>query len=435
MVKSLTGQQCVLSYGQIRFWTLTQIEGATGSYNMPAALRIKGDLRIDVLSLALRDVINRHEPLRTFIVDQEGEPQGYVQEISAEEPILRFEDLSALAEPDREIAIQTFIKEEVATAFDLSRDLMLRTRLLKLNSHEHVLVLVMHHIASDGVSVGLFFNDLSHSYAARLLDQAPSWSNLEISYADFAAWQREWLEESGEIEAQGESWRIQLADIPERLTLPLDHSRDAERSRLAGYERIEIGAHTARSLQILANSHQTTLFTVLIALFGALLSRLSHQTDVVIGSPVAGRTIEQVDGLIGFFVNSLALRVDASGHPDLHRLIERTKGSVTHALEHQDLPFDRLVEELGVGRSLSHTPVFQAMLVWQPHQHSQISLEGLELEVLPVMLERAKFDITLSLSSNADGSLSGMIDYDASLFNAHRVTQWGKSFLRILDQT
>ncbi|MEY3672809.1 MAG: hypothetical protein RI904_2466, partial [Pseudomonadota bacterium] len=200
-----------------------------------------------------------------------------------------------------------------------------------------------------------------------------------------------------------------------------------------GYERIEIDAQTARALQGLANTHQTTVFTVMIALFGAFLGRLSNQTDVVVGSPVAGRTIDQVDGLIGFFVNSLALRVDASESPDLHSLIERAKASITHALEHQDLPFDRLVEDLGVSRSLAHTPVFQAMLVWQADERATIALEGLELDLLPVSLERAKFDITLSVSPNADGSLSGVLDYDASLFRAGSVRQWGRSFLRLLD--
>ncbi|MFM7007931.1 MAG: condensation domain-containing protein, partial [Betaproteobacteria bacterium] len=434
-MKSLTGHQRVLSYGQIRFWTLAQIEGATGSYNMPAALRLKGELSVNALKLALHDVLDRHEPLRTFIVNVDGEPQGYVQEIEPEASVLLVEDLRDRAKLARDLEVQKIIQRDSAAPFDLSRDLMLRARLLKLSAQEHVLVLVMHHIASDGVSVGLFFQELTQAYSARVKGQAPSWSALEVSYADYAAWQREWLESSGELQIQSESWRAQLRGIPEQLSLPVDYERDPNRSRLAGYERIEISAQTARVLQSLANTHRTTVFTVMIALFGAFLGRLSNQTDVVVGSPVAGRTIDQVEGLIGFFVNSLALRVDASDSPDLHGLIERAKASITHALEHQDLPFDRLVEDLGVSRSLSHTPVFQAMLVWQADENSAITLEGLELDLLPVSLERAKFDITLSVSPNADGSLSGVIDYDASLFLAGRVTQWGKSFLRLLDQT
>jgi amino acid adenylation domain-containing protein len=218
------------------------------------------------------------------------------------------------------------------------------------------------------------------------------------------------------------------------LSLPTDYPREAGRSRAARYLPIEISAQTTAQLQVLANRHQTTLFTVLIALYGTLLGRLANQSDVVIGSPVAGRSTEQADGLIGFFINTLALRVDSSGHPDLNTLMERVKGSVNHALTHQDLPFERLVEDLGVARSLSHTPVYQATLSWQTQEAAELSLGDLTIESMPVALEQVKSDLALYLTPMANGCMSGMVEYDASLFTESRVAQWTTWFVRTLDQ-
>ncbi|MBZ1351824.1 AMP-binding protein, partial [Alcaligenaceae bacterium LF4-65] len=204
--------------------------------------------------------------------------------------------------------------------------------------------------------------------------------------------------------------------------------------RAARYLPIEISAQTTAQLLVLANRHQTTLFTVLIALYGTLLGRLANQSDVVIGSPVAGRTTPEADGLIGFFINTLALRVDSSGHPDLNTLMERVKGSVNQALTHQDLPFERLVEDLGVARSLSHTPVFQAMLAWQTQETASLSLGHLTIEPMPVALAQTKFDLTLSIAPEPDGAIRGVFEYDASLFNDSRVAQWATWFVRTLDQ-
>jgi hypothetical protein len=428
------GTQRVLSYGQIRLWTLEQIEGASGNYNMPAALRLSGALQAQALELALRDVIERHEPLRTVIANEDGAPVGYVRELEAQTTLLEYEDLSGLQEPEREAALEELIAQDSTKPFDLSRDLMIRARLIKLSGDQHVLTLVMHHIAGDGVSMGVFCKELTQAYQAGTQDQAPELDPTRVSYADHAAWQRTWLEDSGELARQSQSWQAQLAGIPERLSLPTDYPREAGRSRAARYLPIEISAQTTAQLQVLANRHQTTLFTVLIALYGTLLGRLANQSDVVIGSPVAGRTTEQADGLIGFFINTLALRVDSSGHPDLNTLMERVKGSVNHALTHQDLPFERLVEDLGVTRSLSHTPVFQAMLAWQTQETASLSLGHLTIEPMPVALAQTKFDLTLSIAPESDGAIRGVFEYDASLFNESRVAQWATWFVRTLDQ-
>jgi len=432
------GTQRALSYGQIRLWTLAQIEGATGHYNMPAALKLSGELQCDALELALRDVINRHEPLRTVIANLDGQPVGYVQTLANEHDahlaLLSLEDLSTLQDSAREAALEQMIQRDSVAPFDLSRDLMLRARLIKLTDTEHVLTLVMHHIAGDGVSMSVFCQELTQAYQARTHGQAPDWAPLSVSYADHAAWQRAWLEGSGELERQSQSWQAQLAGIPERLSLPTDYPREVTRSRAARYLPVQISAQTTAQLQALANKHQTTLFTVLLAFYGTLLGRLANQNDVVIGSPVAGRTTSEVDGHIGFFVNTLALRVDTSGHPDLNTLIERVKTSVNHALTHQELPFERLVEDLGVTRSLSHTPVFQAMLAWQTQAAFALSLNDLSVEMSPVALDQTKFDLTLSIAPDTDGAIRGIVEYDASLFTESRVAHWITWLVRTLDQ-
>jgi hypothetical protein len=210
------GTQRVLSYGQIRLWTITQIDGPSGSYNVPAALRLSGALQSKALALALRDVIQRHEPLRTVIVNVNGTPLGYVRALDSGTQILAQENLSTLDAVERTRALEQISAQDSIAPFDLSRDLMIRARLIKLTDSEHVLTLVMHHIAGDGVSMGVFCRELTQAYEARTQNLAPDWAPLSVSYADHAAWQRAWLEDSGELERQSQSWQAQLAGIPER---------------------------------------------------------------------------------------------------------------------------------------------------------------------------------------------------------------------------
>ena len=427
------GHFCALSYGQVRLWTLTEIEGATGAYNMPAALKFSGTLQAQVLELALLDVINRHEPLRTVVLNAEGVPLGYVKILDSKNKLLKSRDFSHLKETARARALEELIKHESTVPFDLSSDVLVRACLVKLDSQEHVLSLTMHHIASDGVSMGIFCSELTQAYEARIQNTVPAWAPLPVSYADHAAWQRAWLEDSGELIAQTQSWQTKLAGIPELLSLPTAYPRDANRSRASGYLPIELQAHTVAHLQSLANQNQTTLFTVLVALYGSFLGRIANQSEVVIASPVAGRTTPEADGLVGVFINTLALRIDSSGHPDLHTLIQRAKNTVNHALAHQELPFERLVENLEITRSLSHTPVFQAMLAWHTQEEPELSLENLAISMLPVSLEQTKFDLTLSIAPAADGAIRGMVEYDASLFEISQVAQWLVWFVRMLD--
>ncbi|MFM9153722.1 MAG: condensation domain-containing protein, partial [Methylocystis sp.] len=289
-----TGEERVLSYGQTRMWALDRIEGGTASYNMPVGLRLRGDLDIPALGEAFRDVILRHEPLRTVIVEEDGEAKGKLIPVPEGQALLQVEDLSALSVERQEGEIQDRVRREAGRLFDLSRDLMVHAALLKLGEDDHVLTVNIHHGSGDGISIHVFVRDLSEAYASRRQGRSPRYKALSVSYADHAAWQRRWLEESGALERQLAYWREALSGAPEFLTLPTDYIRQTDRSRQAGYVSFELEEKTARALEGLAQRHGTTLFAVLMGIYGSLLGRLARQDDVVIGFPVAGRSVTEV---------------------------------------------------------------------------------------------------------------------------------------------
>jgi non-ribosomal peptide synthetase component F len=290
----------------------------------------------------------------------------------------------------------------------------------------------MHHIAGDGVSLPVLVHDLGLAYASRRVGKPPVFKALAVTYADYASWQRRWLAESGELSRQLDYWREALSGVPDLLSLPTDYARRSDRSRKAGYVSITIDSQTANALEVLARSHKTTLFAVLAGLYGLLLGRLAKQEEVLIGFPVAGRDQVEIEDLIGFFVNTLVLRVDMSGSPRIYDLIERIKQSSIAALSHQDAPFDRIVEDLAVERSLSHTPIFQAMFAWLDQESVSLRFGDISLERLDVRLPNAKFDVTLSLGRGAEGSLQGVFEYDASLFSECTVQSWVAQFTRLV---
>uniref|UniRef100_UPI004047ACA5 amino acid adenylation domain-containing protein n=2 Tax=Orrella sp. TaxID=1921583 RepID=UPI004047ACA5 len=426
-----TGQQRVLSYGQLRLWALDQIESGTASYNMPAGFRIRGELDARALDQALRDVLARHEPLRTVIVPLADGVIGELLALDEHHEVLRIEDwrerAADLAQIQRKLAFES------ARLFDLSRDVLLRSTLLRLSNDEYVLIVVMHHSAGDGVSIPLFIRDLGLAYEARCQGVAPSFAALPIRYADYAAWQRRWFEGSGALDRQLSYWRDRLSGAPDLLSLPTDHVRRAKRSRQSGCEPIHLDEAVSKGVQLLARAHETTAFGVLVALYGALLSRLSRQDDVVIGFPVAGRGTTQVEDLVGFFVNTLPLRLNLKAHQTVAAVLGLAREAVLEALTHQDVPFERMVEDLTDTRSLLHTPIFQAMMAWQtPSAQEQFLSERLAVESLQAALPQVKFDLTLSLGLQADGSIAGELEYDRSLFKASTVQSWARQFERLV---
>jgi amino acid adenylation domain-containing protein len=368
--------------------------------------------------------------LRTTYADVDGEA---VQVVHPAErvPIVRI-DLGAGAEDTREARLRSLIGEEASTVFDLSGSGPLRCTLMVLGEAEYALLFTMHHIASDGWSMGVLVNEFVALYAAHLKGDDAWLPALPVQYADYAVWQRGRL--AGEaLEARLDYWRVQLSGLPTVHGLPLDRPRPAEQRFEGGRVERHLGVEVMSGVQALARSQDASVFMVLQAAFAVLLSRWSGETDIVIGTPVAGRLHPDVEGLIGFFVNTLVLRTDVSGDPTFVELVGRSREAALSAYEHQEVPFELLVEELKPARSLSHTPLFQVMLTLQNNEHSELVLPGLSIEPLSAELQQAKFDLDVSMQERADG-LWVSWGYASSLFEASSIERMAEAFVRLLRE-
>ncbi len=401
-----------LSAAQRRLWFLAQMEGPT--YNSPLALRVSGRVNLPALRAALSDVVERHEALRTVFPEQDGEP--FQQVLPAGEAVPELEVTAA-----DEQGLDRALEAAAAYPFDLAQDLLLRARLFILSEDESVLLLLKHHMVSDGWSTGLLMRDLSTAYAARCQDRAPVWDQLPVHYADYALWQRELLGEEDDpdsvLHQQSAFWRQALAGAPELLELPTDRPRPA----VSGYDGASvpfgIDAELHTRLMAVAKARGCTLYMVLQAAFAALLTRLGAGTDIPIGSAVAGRGDDALNDLVGFFVNTLVLRTDTSGDPTFAELLDRVRESDLAAYAHQDLPFERLVEILNPPRSLSHHPLFQVMLVLQNNSQHDSSLHDLEVREWPIAQSGAKIDLALTVGETPGGGLAGALEYATDLFD------------------
>ncbi|GAB7185303.1 amino acid adenylation domain-containing protein [Kitasatospora sp. Ki12] len=412
-----------LSFAQQRLWLIDRMEGPSALYNAPLALRLAGELDTAALELALGDLLARHESLRTLIAEEDGTP--YQRILPADEAALPFDTLDR---PAAEVAAT--VAGLCRRAFDLRTELPVRAALLTVSAEEHVLVLALHHIASDGWSLGPLVRDLTSAYAARTGGAAPGWAPLPVQYADYALWQRELLGEETDPESlaarQLAYWRETLADLPEEATLPLDRPRPPVASHRGDRVALSLGAECHRELLGLSRAHRVTMFMTLQAALAALLTRLGAGTDVPIGSVVAGRSDEALDDLVGFFVNTLVLRTDTSGNPSFADLLGRARETALGAYAHQDMPFERLVEEVRPTRSLARHPLFQIMLVLQSNEQAEPSTAGLRVEPLAAATGSAKFDLSLIAeeSFGPDGEPAGIdcaLDYAVDLFDRETV--------------
>ncbi|MCP3468521.1 condensation domain-containing protein [Bradyrhizobium sp. CCGUVB23] len=350
----------VLSFAQQRLWFLAQLDETSTTYHMPLAWRLRGVLDRSAWQRSLDRVLARHEALRSIFVASEGKPSVEVLPPDAGLPVIEH-DLQGM--PDADEALLDLCQEEARTPFALARGPLIRGRLIRLSDEEHVFLLTQHHIVSDGWSLGVLARELSQLYRAFEAGQDDPLPPLAIQYPDYAAWQRQWL--SGErLSNQAQYWRNTLSGAPARLALPTDRPRPAQQSFAGASVPVVIDADLTRGLRRLSRQHGTTLFTTVLAAWAAVLSRLSGQDDIVIGVPTANRGRREIEELIGFFVNTLALRLDLSGEPSVAELLERTRRTALAAQEHQDLPFEQVVEIVQPPRRLDHTPVFQVMLAW-----------------------------------------------------------------------
>ncbi|ARS59355.1 non-ribosomal peptide synthetase (plasmid) [Ralstonia solanacearum FJAT-91] len=422
------GEALPLSFAQQRLWFLAQMEGGSEAYHIPVGLRLKGELDEDALRRSLDRIVARHEALRTRFVAEDGQAVQRVASADAGLP-LDWVDLSTEAVPEHQLGL--LAEAEARAPFDLEQGPLIRGRLVKLGEQEHVLLITMHHIVSDGWSQGVLARELGMLYEAYRSGGEDPLPALPIQYADYAVWQRRWLE-GAELQRQGAHWEQALAGAPTLLSLPTDRARPAQQDYAGGSVEVIFDETLSAGLRKLSQRHGTTLFMTVLAGWSALLSRLSGQEEVVVGSPVANRTRSEVEGLIGFFVNTLALRVEVGG-ATVSELLERVKAKVLEAQAHQDLPFEQVVERIRPVRSLSHSPVFQAALSWLNTEAVGLSLEleGLTIEGVDAGQAAAKFDLTLELRETSEG-LAGSLDYATALFDRATVERYLGYLQRLL---
>ena len=404
-----------LSAGQQRLWFLNRLQSETSAYHQPLVLRLTGALDRRALAQALRDVAERHESLRTVCPEHDGRPSQVVLAADQAGEIL---EVVETAEDLLDEELDAFLR----TSFDLSRDLPLRARLLVTGEHSHVLALIAHHIAADGWSLGPLGHDLTAAYQARRDGRAPGWEPLPVRYSDYALWQREYLGDEDDPDSlaatQLRYWRGALADLPAELELPVDRPRPALGDHSGAVVEFRFDADLHAGLSALAASSGGTMFMVLHAALAALLTRLGAGTDIPIGTPVAGRLDEDLAGLVGFFVNMLVLRSDTGGNPAFRELVARVREADLAAFDHQDVPFERLVDLLNPARSLARQPLFQVLLVLQNNQAAEYGLPGLEISTVEVETGSAKFDLSFELAETPGlGGLAGRVEYSSELFD------------------
>ncbi|RPF24829.1 non-ribosomal peptide synthetase [Streptomyces sp. TLI_185] len=421
-----------LSFAQRRMWLLQQMEEAAETYNMSAAFRLTGSLDIDALRAALGDVIERHEILRTvYLTDAEGEPYQKILKAADAAPEVPVIDVA----PDE---VSGAIDDAISHGFDLAAEIPLRATIFRCSPQEHVLALVLHHIAMDGSSGAPLARDLADAYTARLGGRAPQWEPLPVQYKDYTLWQREVLGEPtdpGSLAAgQVEYWRSELAGVPQPLSLPLDRPRPAEADPHGDTVDLVVEPRMAAKLEKLATSRGMTMSMVLQAALAALLRKLGGGDDVTIGSPIAGRTDEALNDLVGFFVNTLVLRVDLAGDPSFTDLLAQVRNKALAAYEHQDVPFELLVEALNPERSTAYQPLFQVMFAWQNYDKRDLELPGLDVKFEQAITETVKFDLFFSIAADDTGALRGDIQYSTRLFDRDTAEAIAARFVRVLEQ-
>jgi amino acid adenylation domain-containing protein len=417
-----------LSFAQQRLWFLDCLLPDKGTYNIPTLWRLSGVLDVEALRRSIQTLVERHETLRTCFVVRGDEP---VQVIGSPHSVpLPMTDLSAMTQAEREARARHIIDVEVQQPFDLGAGPLLRAQLLRLAAEEHLLLLNVHHIAADGWSMGVLWRELSAAYDAYVKGQEPELPALPIQYADYAIWQRQWLQ--GEVlEGQLAYWKDKLADLP-TLELPADRPRPPVASHQGAHVAFDLPAPLTQALRELSRREGATLYMTLLAAFEVLLYRYSGQEDIAVGTPIAGRGRSELEGLIGFFVNTLVLRTDLSCNPAFTVLLARVRENALGAYTHQDVPFEKLVEELSPGRDMSRNPLFQVMFVLQNAPGVALALEGVEANDLPLPTHSAKFELTLAVSETAAG-LHASWEYSSELFDASTVERMAGHYERLLE--
>ncbi|MFF8919596.1 condensation domain-containing protein, partial [Streptomyces sp. NPDC015032] len=421
-----------LSFAQRRLWFIHRFEGLSATYNIPVVLRLAGVLDEAALGRAVQDVVARHESLRTlFAEDAEGVPYQRVLPVS-QAPL----DVPATAVEPANLA--DAVAGAVTHHFDLSAEIPVRASLFRSGAADHVLVLLIHHIAGDGGSMAPLARDLSVAYTARLAGRAPQWTPLPVQYADYTLWQRDLLGEESDpqsvLSVQSEYWRQELAEVPQPLQLPTDRPRPAAASYRGDMVNFTFEPELLAAVEELAQRRGATASMVMQSALAVLLHQLGGGDDLTIGSPIAGRTDEALTELVGFFVNTWVLRVELSGNPTFERVLERVRDKALAAYDNQDAPFERLVELLDPERSTAYQPLFQVMFAWQNNALPELDLPGLRATPDPVSTGTAKFDLFFNLASIPGNDVQGNIEYATDLFDRETAERMATRFVRVLRQ-
>src|ERR687885_401863 len=416
------------SFAQQRLWFLNQLAPGNPFYNVSTALRLTGSLNLAALEQTFNEIVRRHEVLRTTFRMLEGQlVQVIAPTLTIPLPVV---DLRNLPATKQDGEIRRIASEERSHSFDLSSELLLRVMLLQLDSSEHILLLNLHHIICDGWSIGVLLRELGTLYTAFANNQPSPLPELPIQYADFAHWQRDWLQDEV-LETHLAYWKQQLDNIP-LLNLPTDRSRPASPTYQGATQFLELPKSLSKELEALSQRQGVTLFMTLLAAFQTLLYRYTQQADIVVGSAIANRNRHEIEGLIGFFVNSLVLRTDLSGNPTFLELLGRVREVALRAYAHQDLPFEKLVEELHPERNLSYHPLFQVVFSLQNTPIEALELPGLTLSRLDFDNPSAKFDLEFHMWESPEG-LRGQVVYSTDLFDDTTITRMLGHFQTLLE--
>jgi hypothetical protein len=401
------------------------LQGSSAEYNMPEALRLRGRLDVDALRRAVQSIVDRHESLRTHFVEEQGEPaQIIAPSFTVEIPV---EDLSLLSEAEQQRQVMVFLNNEWRESFDLAHGPLLRVKLLKLAEEDYVLLRTFHHIVSDGWSWGVFMREFRDLYEAYLQGRENALPNLPLQFADFALWQTQMARE-GLLDEDLRFWKEHLAGIPEELQIPRDRERPALQTFAADACAISLPAEKVAALKQCGRS---TLYMTLLTAFAVLMHHYSGQDDIVVGSPIANRQDERLEGLIGFFANMLAMRVKVDPNASFRELLDQVREFALEAYRHQDVPFERVLEELSVDRSLNRTPVFQVIFALQNASSGLQELKGLKIEELGAEAWTARFDLEVN-AIERNGQLDIVWIYKRDLFDRGRIEQMARHYERLL---
>ncbi|MEO5804583.1 MAG: condensation domain-containing protein, partial [Verrucomicrobiota bacterium] len=418
-----------LSFAQQRLWFFSQLERDSALYNIPTALRLSGDLNISALEKSLNVIIERHEALRTNFISDAGNP---VQTIRSQAKLeISVFDLISRTPQQREDETEKLIMAESQKPFDLTSDLLLRATLIRLDSREHILILNMHHIVSDEWSLRVLFQELTALYQNFVGGKSCSLPELPIQYADYALWQRECLQGEN-LKREIDYWKNQLGENFSPLELPTDHPRPALQTYNGVIRSLALPRNILTSLNDLSRREGVTLFMSLLAAFKALLHRYTSQEQIAIGSPISGRNKIETENLIGFFVNTLVLRTNVSGEITFRELLARVREVTLGAYAHQELPFEKLIEELQPHRDAGNLSFIQVMFALHSSSESDLKLLGLEAKFLDVETKTAKFDLTFVIRENAEG-LTLVLEYNTDLFEGETIERMLRQYGRLLE--